>query len=100
MEKYAVYVLVNSTLQEVYFGISADLNQSVDELPPEITHWEFGVHAVSNAVMVEEDLEKEAAFELVRELQEKSLRNPQGKTILLNLAVSENSKWEESLLPA
>lgn len=89
MEKYAVYALVNTSLQEVYFGMSADTAASVDELPQEILHWEFGVHAISNAVIIEEELCLEKAFEIIREVQEKSLRNPQGKKILLNRSVPE-----------
>ena len=94
-EKYTVYLLVNSTLQEVYFGMCVDLNKGIDELPGEIAHWEFGRHYISNAVMIEEDLAEEAAFEVIREVQEKSLRNPQGKTILLNRSLPAK-KGDES----
>lgn len=92
MKKYAVYALVNSSLQEVYFGMSADVTESVDELPSEILHWEFGVHAISNAVLIEEELSFEKAGEVIREVQEKSLKNPQGKKILINRAVSPEEK--------
>ena len=84
MEKYAVYVLVNISLQEVYFGLSGNVNQSADELPCEIRHWEFGGHSISNAVIIEEDLLFEKALEVIRDLQEKSMNNPQGKKILIN----------------
>lgn len=89
MEKFTVYALINSSLQEVYFGMCADVNQEADGLPPEIAHWEFGTHYISNAIIIEEDLPELEAFEVIREVQEKSLRNPQGKKILLNLAVPE-----------
>jgi hypothetical protein len=89
MEKYAVYVLVNISLQEVYFGLSGDVNQAVDELPCEIRHWEFGEHSISNAVIVEEDLLYEKALEVIRDLQEKSMKNPQGKKILINCTAQQ-----------
>ena len=87
MDEFVVYVFVNITLQEVYFGMCADVNQEIDALPSEITHWEFGTHYISNAVIIEEELSELEAFEVIREVQEKSLRNPQGKKILLNLSV-------------
>ena len=89
MEKYTVYLLVNSTLQEVYFGMCVDLNRGIDELPAEIVHWKFGDHYISNAVMIEEELSETEAYEVIREVQEKSLRNPQGKQILLNRSIPE-----------
>ena len=87
MEKYTVYLLINVTLQEVFFGMAGNLNESVDTLPPEIAHWDLLNHHISNPVMIEEALAFEEAAATIRTLQEKALKNPQGKTILLNRSV-------------
>ena len=87
MEKYTVYLLINVTLQEVFFGMAGNLNESVDSLPPEIAHWDLQNHHISNPVTIEEALAFEEAVSTIRTLQEKALKNPQGKTILLNRSV-------------
>ena len=87
MEKYTVYLLINVTLQEVFFGMTEDLNESVDSLPPEIAHWDLLNHHISNPVMIEEALALEEAVSTIRSLEEKALKNPQGKTILHNRSV-------------
>ncbi len=87
MEKFTVYLLINVTLQEVFFGMTGDLNESVDALPPEIAHWDLLNHHISNPVMIEEALALEEAVSTIRSLEEKALKNPQGKTILLNRSV-------------
>ena len=87
MEKYTVYLLINVTLQEVFFGMAGDLNESVDSLPPEIAHWDLLNHHISNPVMIEEALAFEEAVSTIRSLEEQALKNPQGKTILHNRSV-------------
>ena len=87
MEKYTVYLLINVTLQEVFFGMTGNPNESADTLPPEIAHWDLLNHHISNPVMIEEALAFEEAVSTIRTLQEKALKNPQGKTILLNRSV-------------
>ena len=87
MKKYTVYLLINVTLQEVFFGMAGNPNENVDALPPEIAHWDLLNHHISNPVMIEEALAFEDAVSTIRALQEKALKNPQGKTILLNRSV-------------
>ena len=69
MKKYQVYIVINVTCQEVYFGA---MSEALEELfasvnPPELSHWEF----------------EEALADLL-DLEEKALANPQGKKILHN----------------
>ena len=87
MEKYTVYLLINVTLQEVFFGMTGNVNESADALPPEIAHWDLLNHHISNPVMIEEALAFEEAVSTIRSLEEKALKNPQGKTILHNRSV-------------
>ncbi len=87
MEKYTVYLLINVTLQEVFFGMAGGLNESVEAPPPEIAHWDLSNHHISNPVMIEEELLQEEAVSAIRDLEEKARKNPQGKTILHNRSV-------------
>jgi len=87
MEKYTVYLLINVTLQEVFFGMTENVNESADSLPPEIAHWDLLNHHISNPVMIEEELLQEEAVSAIRDLEEKARKNPQGKTILHNRSV-------------
>lgn len=84
MERYTVYLLINTSVQEVFFGYTIDLNKPCS-IPEEITHWDFRNHNISNPVMMEEDLLLEEAVTLIADLQEKTLRNPQGKTLVPNI---------------
>lgn len=90
MEKFVVYVFVNITLQEVYFGMNSSAGTDDAQLPEEILHWDFCSHAIANPVMMETGISKTEAVAVIRELQEKALRNPQGKTILMNRLVMGN----------
>lgn len=83
MELFTVYLLINTSIQEVYFGYTKDLN-SAGSIPAEISHWDFREHNISNPVMIEEKLLPEEAVALIGDLQEKTLRNPQGKTLVPN----------------
>lgn len=89
MEKYMVYLFVNSSLREVYFGMNETASAGSAELPPEISHWDFCNHAICPPVMIEEGISEQDARLLILELQEKTCRDPQGKTLLVNLAVTE-----------
>lgn len=84
MQKYIVYVLINVSLQEVFFGITAALEQIAADVPPEMAHWDLNDHHISNPVIIEEELLIQDAVAALRILQENALKNPQGKTILLN----------------
>ncbi|MBO7146762.1 MAG: hypothetical protein J6W81_03330 [Lentisphaeria bacterium] len=87
MEKYTVYILINSSNKEVFFGYAPDLNRLFAEpLPSELDHWDLRNDSITNPVMIEEDLILEEALSVIRTLQDNALRNPQGKTILLNQA--------------
>lgn len=83
MEHFTVYLLINTSIQEVYFGYAEDLNSEAS-IPPEIRHWDFREHNISNPVMIEEKLLLEEAVALIGDLQERTLRNPQGKTLVPN----------------
>ena len=85
MEKYAVYVLINVSLQELFFGF-AEMEKEIEALPPEIAHWDTENHRI-DPVILEEALLLEEAAAAVWALQEKALRDPQGKTVLLNRSV-------------
>lgn len=89
MEEFVVYVFVNITLQEVYFGMNSSANTEEAQLPEEICHWDFCSHAIANPVMVETGISEQQAVAVIRELQIKALGNPQGKKILLNRAVQQ-----------
>ena len=91
MKKYVVYLFVNISLQEVFFGMAVSSGADDAEVPPEISHWDFCTHAIANPVMIEEDISEEEARTLIRELQEKGLKNPQGKKILMNTAANEKN---------
>lgn len=88
MRNYTVYVLINVSLQEVFFGLTGNLEKIFSDMPAELAHWDLKEHHISNAVMIEEDLPHAEALSTIRTLQENALKNPQGKTILLNTAVS------------
>lgn len=89
MKKYMVYLFVNISLQEVFFGMADGSDPGNAEVPDEISHWDFSTHAIANPVMIEEDISEEKARGLIADLQEKSLKNPQGKKILMNRAANE-----------
>lgn len=89
MEEFVVYVFVNITLQEVYFGMNASNKTEEAQLPEEISHWDFTSHAIANPVMVETGISEKEAVSIIHELQTKALRNPQGKKILMNRAVQQ-----------
>ena len=91
MKEYVVYLFVNISLQEVFFGMADNSDRSSAELPGEISHWDFCSHAIANPVMIEEGISEDEARLLIRELQEKSLKNPQGKKILMNPAAREKN---------
>ena len=97
METYTVYLLINSSVQEVYFGLTENLNATGCTLPEEIRHWDLCKHYISNPVMIEEDLTMEAALLLIEELQEKTLRNPQGKTLILHKKTGKGLSAETTL---
>lgn len=84
MQKYIIYVLINVSLQEVFFGITTALEQILTDVPPEMAHWDLNDHHISNPVIIEEELLFPEAVSTLRTLQENALENPQGKTILLN----------------
>lgn len=87
MRKYIVYLLINRSKEEVFFGLTEDLNSIFAECPPEIAHWNLREDFITNPVMIEEELLQKNAVSLIHELQEKSLRNPQGKKILINQTI-------------
>ena len=96
MDEFMVYVFVNITLQEVYFGMNCSTKADETQLPEEICHWDFYTHAIANPVMVETGISEKEAAAVIQELQEKALRNPQGKKILLNRAIQELRTEEKS----
>lgn len=83
-EKYNVYLLINRTLEEVFFGCVKTVSSDDAVLPAEIAHWEWQTHAIANPVIMAEDLSLTEAVEEIRTLQISVQRNPQGKTLLEN----------------
>ncbi|MBR2363677.1 MAG: hypothetical protein IKA79_00610 [Lentisphaeria bacterium] len=86
MKKYQVYIVINVTCQEVYFGA---MSEELEELfasvhPPELSHWELEQHHISVPVLISRDLSFEEALADLLDLEEKALANPQGKKILHN----------------
>ena len=86
MNKYQVYIVINVTCQEVYFGA---MSEALEELfaavnPPELSHWELEQHHISVPVLISRDLSFEEALADLLDLEEKALANPQGKKILHN----------------
>lgn len=86
MEKYQVYIVINVTLQEVYFGISQEeLSEIFSTIhPAETRHWQLASHHISVPVLISKDLSYNEALAELKELEEKALANPQGKRILHN----------------
>ena len=87
MEKYSVYLLINRSLEEVFFGMISSGGSDDGELPPEIGHWDWCNHAIANPVMMSEELLFEEAVREISTLQESVKKNPQGKTLLENRSV-------------
>lgn len=83
-EKYNVYLLMNRTLEEVFFGCVNTAGSGDAEFPAEIAHWEWQTHAIANPVIMAEGLTFAEAAEEIRTLQISVLKNPQGKTLLEN----------------
>ena len=86
MKKYQVYIVINVTCQEVYFGA---MSESLEELfatvhPPELAHWELSEQHISVPVLISGDLSMEEAIVELSDLETKALANPQGKKILHN----------------
>ena len=83
-EKYNVYLLMNRTLEEVFFGCVNTAASSDADLPAEIAHWQWQTHAIANPVIMAEGLSRTEAVEEIRSLQISVQKNPQGKTLLEN----------------
>ena len=87
MEKYQVYIVINVSIQEVYFGVT---ECSLDDIfvsvhPSETAHWDQKEHHISVPVLISSGLSfKEALVDLL-DLEEKAFANPQGKKILHNI---------------
>lgn len=77
-----VYVIINISLQEVYFGKTFALREIYDPFPEEISHWDQQNHQITNPMIVEEAADASAAKELLTDLIANAKRNPQGKTII------------------
>ena len=98
-EKYIVYILINVTCQEVYFGMTHKTAEDifVSVFPVETSHWDLKHHHISVPVLISKDLSREDALADLKDLEEKALKNPQGKKILHNCLLNEvNSKGPES----
>ena len=87
MEKYSVYLLMNRSLEEVFFGMIKSCGADDEELPGEIAHWDWRNHAISNPVMMAEELLFDEAICEIRTLQESVKKNPQGKKLLENKSI-------------
>ena len=87
MEKYSVYLLINRSLEEVFFGMVKTGSTSDEKLPEEISHWDWCRHAIANPVMMSEELLFDEAVREIRTLQESVQKNPQGKTLLENKTI-------------
>ena len=86
-EKFSVYLLMNRSLEEVFFGMVCIGGGADEELPSEIAHWDWQNHAIANPVMMAEELLFDEAVCEICTLQEKVKQNPQGKTLLENKSV-------------
>ncbi|MBR2873822.1 MAG: hypothetical protein IKB99_10030 [Lentisphaeria bacterium] len=86
-ETFSVYLLMNRSLEEVFFGMVCTGGGSSEELPPELVHWDWINHAISNPVMMAEELLYEDAVSEIRTLQESVKKNPQGKNLLENRSI-------------
>ena len=87
MEKYSVYLLINRSLEEVFFGMVKTSGSQDEELPGEISHWDWCSHAIANPVMMSEELLHDEAVREIAALQESVRKNPQGKTLLENRSI-------------
>lgn len=87
METFSVYLLINRSLEEVFFGMVKNGGAGNEELPGEIGHWDWCNHAIANPVMMAEELLFEDAVNEIRTLQENVKKNPQGKTLLENRSI-------------
>lgn len=86
MEKYSTYILINVTLQEVYFGTTlSPVEEVLLSLPEEIRHWDTLREHISIPILISKDLLFEEAILDLADLEEKALSDPQGKKILHNL---------------
>lgn len=86
MKKYQVYIVINVTCQEVYFGA---MTEALEELfvsvyPREVSHWDLDKHHVSVPVLISRELTFDEAIADLSDLETKALANPQGKKILHN----------------
>ena len=87
MEKtYSVYLIMNRTLEELFFGHVDNSGTQEAELPAEISHWDWCNHAIANPVIMAEKLSCEEALCEICSLQEKVKADPQGKKLLENSA--------------
>ena len=87
MEKtYSVYLIMNRTLEELFFGHVDNSGTQEAELPSEIAHWDWCGHAIANPVIMAENMSCEEALCEIRSLQEKVKADPQGKKLLENSA--------------
>lgn len=86
MNKYSVYILINVTCQEVYFGTSDMPLEEIFEtvFPEETVHWDLKNHHISVPVLISKDLSMQEAVADLKDLEEKAFKNPQGKKILHN----------------
>ena len=87
MKKYQVYIVINVTCQEVYFGA---MSEALEELfatvhPPELAHWNLTEHHISVPVLISGELSSGEALAELADLETKALANPQGKKILHNI---------------
>ena len=87
METYSVYLLINRSLEEVFFGMVKTSGSQDEELPGEISHWDWCNHAIANPVMMTEKVLFDEAVKEILSLQESVKKNPQGKILLENRSV-------------
>ena len=87
METYSVYLLINRSLEEVFFGMVKSSGTDNEELPCEIAHWDWCNHAIANPVMMTEKVLFDEAVKEILSLQESVKKNPQGKILLENKSV-------------
>jgi len=83
-ERFFVYLLINNSCREVFFGVTVSFQLLGESLPEEIRHWRIGYDEIISPVIIEEDLTQEEALAVLQEVQEKAIRDPQGRTILRN----------------
>lgn len=86
MGGYLTYIVVNVTLQEVYFGLTnCELKEIFSTVfPPETAHWDHKKEYIGVPVLISKELSYESALLDLQDLVEKAFANPQGKTILKN----------------